>query len=123
MFKMVIQAVMLSAAALFFIFSKSDGLRAASKTGDFSSIAQVAGNGQEGGLSDLGAMSERFQNGDYGVNWAKYDPRRLWQDRPKSIRLNPKTIHVDPADAEQDLAAVMAAKGLDPEIVTTVYLD
>jgi hypothetical protein len=123
MFKMVIQAVMLSAAALFFIFTKSDGLRAASKTGDFSSIAQVADSGQGGGLSELGAMSERFQSGEYGVNWAKYDPRRLWQDRPKSIRLNTKTIHVDPTDANQDHAALMAAKGLDPSVVTVVHLD
>lgn len=123
MFKMVIQAVILSAAALFFIFSKSDGLRDASKTGDFSSLAQVADNGQDAGLSDLNVMSERFQNGAYGVNWAKYDPRRLWQDRPKSMRLNTKTIRVDPADTGQDLVAIMAAKGLDPSIVTTVQLD
>ena len=114
---------MLSAAALFFIFTKSDGLRTASKTGDFSSIAQVADNGKKGELSDLGAMSERFQNGAYGVNWAKYNPRRLWQDRPKSMRLNTKTIHADPADAGQDLTAVMAAKGLDPSVVSVVRLD
>ncbi|MBU2936633.1 hypothetical protein [Pacificibacter sp. 1_MG-2023] len=120
MLKMVIQAVILSAAALFFIFSKSDGLRAASKTGDLSSLAQVADNSHDTGLSDLGVISERFQN---GVNWAKYDPRRLWQDRPKSIRLNTKTIRVDPTDAGQDLVAIMAAKGLDPSTVTTVQLD
>lgn len=123
MFKMVIQAVMLSAAAIFFIMTKSDGLRAASQTGDFSSLAQVAANDQGGALSDLGAMSERLQNGETGITWAKYDPRRLWRDRPKSIRLNPKTIKVDPKDAGKDRAALLAAKGLDPATVTVVRLD
>lgn len=123
MYKMVIQAVMLSAAALFFIMTKSDGLRAASKTGDFSSLAQVAGDGDGGSLADLGAMSDRYKAGDYGVDWAKYDPRRLWTDRPKTIRLKPKTIQVQPTEAGQDRAALLAAKGLDPSKITVVRLD
>lgn len=119
MYKMVLQAVILSAAAIFFIMTKSDGLRAVSQTGDLSSLTQAAGDGQGGGFADLGAISERLTSGD----WAKYDPRRLWQDRPKSIKLNPTTIHVAPNETGQDRAALLAAKGLDPSKVTVVHLD
>jgi hypothetical protein len=103
--------------------TKSDGLRAASKTGDFSSLAQVAGNSDDGSLADLGTLSDRIKDGDYGVDWAKYDPRRLWTDRPKSIRLKPKTIQVQPSETGQDRAALLAAKGLDPAKVTVIRLD
>lgn len=94
MYKMVIQAVMLCAAAMFFIFMKSDDLRAASKTSDVSPLVQVP-------------------------NWSQYDPRRLWQTRSKSIRLNPKTIRVE----AQDFGAIWAAKRLNPATISVVRLD
>lgn len=123
MYKMVIQAVLLSAAAIFFIMTKSDGLRAASQTGDISSLTQVAGDGSGGSLADLGAVSERMKSGDHGISLTKYDPRRLWENRPKSMRLKPKTIRVTPSESGQDRATALAAKGLDPSKVTVVHLD
>jgi hypothetical protein len=122
MYKMVIQAVLLSGAAIFFIATKSDGLRAAATSGDFSAIARVAGSdaNASGSGSGLGGLTDALAD---GVEWAKYDPRQLWQDRPKTIKLSPKTIRVDPEAVPEDRAALLAAHGLDPSLVTVVKLD
>ncbi|WP_177213087.1 hypothetical protein [Celeribacter neptunius] len=73
-------------------------------------------------------------DGSYGGNYAgstgqpwyvQYDPRRLWRERPKQIRLNTKTIRVEPqqASTQDDLAAQLAAKRLEADVVSVVTLD
>lgn len=121
MYKMVIQAVLLSGAAIFFIATKSDGLRSASQSGDFSSLAQVAaGNGEHDGLGGLSGMADAFK-GEF--EWANIDPRRLWNERPKTLKVTPKTIRVDSDAAPVDQTAFLASQGLDPSSVTVVKLD
>lgn len=120
MYKMVIQAVMMAAAAFFFIMTRSDGLRTASNSGDISAIAQVAaGNGD--GLSGISGAIADAQSG--GIEWSKYDPRRLWKDRPKTIKLAPKTIQASSDTGGQSIEELLTQKGIDPSTVTFKKLD
>lgn len=120
MYKMVIQAVLFSAGALFFIFNKSDGLRSASQSGDISAL--VAG----GAASKYSDIDMTGPDPVYRESFAdKYDPRKLWNERPKSAKLNTKTIKVAPAtsDAEADaLARRLAADGISADKVSVVKL-
>ncbi|RPE67220.1 hypothetical protein EDD53_1625 [Pacificibacter maritimus] len=108
MIKVVLQAVLFSGAALFFVFAKSDGLRTASQTGDISALAEPRGAEIHKGA---------------GINWAQYDPRALWNNRPKFARLNVKTVQATPAATVQDPTALLAAKGINPAEVTIIKLD
>ena len=127
MYKMVIQAVLFSAMALSFIVFKSDGLRQASQTGDFS---QLSGASSLSSLDILGgSASSSLLSGNPSVSGAadapwyvKFDPRTLWKNRPKLAELKPKTYKAPDVNPEGDLAAVLQAKGLDPSAVSVVKL-
>jgi hypothetical protein len=115
MYKMVIQVVLLSGAAIFFIVSKSDGFRSPASGGGLAAITQV--------LSSSGNSLGGADGYGDGFDWSKFDPRQLWNERPKTIALSPKTIRVDPDAAQGDLSAQLAAKGLDPSSITVIKLD
>lgn len=117
MYKMVFHCLLLTALALGFILTKSDGLRRAAQTGDMTYLAQTS----QIALPSLTASA-------YGqaVPWyVKYDPRKLWRDWPRKAELNTKIVRVqDRFAARKDtLAAQLAAQGLSPDVVTVVKLD
>lgn len=126
MSRMVLQAILFTVLAVGFIVTKSDGLRSAAQSGDISALA--AGGSSVSLLSEFSNMAGGGDTmGARGQEpwYAKLDPRQLWRDQPKTIRLNPKTITVSPrgGEEERDLAAQMAAHGLKGEVVSIVKLD
>ncbi|WP_417243568.1 hypothetical protein [Celeribacter sp.] len=117
MYKMVIQAVMLTAAAVFFIFFKSDNLRHASQTGDLSALTSGAVRSAYADI-DMSGPDPVYSQPFY----KKYDPRKLWSERPKTVRLSPKSIRVEPAQAGADVTAALREKGVNPDTVSVVKL-
>lgn len=133
--KMVIQAVLFSAMAIFFIATKSDGLRTAAQTGDVAHLQNSGTLGQSAatlaGALGGGKPTVEYKAPDRGWDpyaeekWhqklAKYDPRKLWGGGSKTLKVTPKTVKV--ADQPQgDMATALAAKGIDPATVTVVKL-
>jgi hypothetical protein len=121
MYKMVIQAVLFSGVALFFIVTKSDDLSSAAKTGDFSALAQVAARNDDG--SDLGGLTGWAATFTSEFQLSDYSPSRLWQERPRTLKVSPKTIRVDPNAPAIDQTAFLASQGLDPSKISVVKLD
>lgn len=120
MYKVVMQAVLFSAGALFFIFNKSDGLRHASQSGDISALVS------DGVASKYSDIDMTGPDPVYEESFAqKYDPRKLWRERPKTVSLNTKTIKAAPAnsDAEAEaLARKLAQDGITADKVSVVTL-
>ncbi|MEN8888135.1 MAG: hypothetical protein ABF243_04615 [Celeribacter marinus] len=117
MYKMVVQAVMLTVAAVTFIFFKSDNLRHAAQTGDVSALTALVVQSKYADIDMSGAdpvYAEPF--------YKKYDPRALWRERSKTITLDPKSIHVASGQVGGDATAALLAQGIDPSKVTVVKL-
>ena len=117
MYKMVIQAVMLTAAAVFFIFFKSDNLRHASQTGDLSALASGSVKSAYSDI-DMSGPDPIYEQPFY----KKYDPRKLWRDRPKTVKLAPKSVRVSSDKVGVDAKAALMSQGIDPETVSVVTL-
>ncbi|WP_226554282.1 hypothetical protein [Celeribacter naphthalenivorans] len=122
MIKMVFYSLLLTALAMGFIVTKSDGLRRAAQTGEMAyltqttpiSLASLTGSGSH--TSGYGATTPWY---------VKYDPRQLWRDRPQRAELNVKTgrVPVGNETRQDTLAAQVAAQGLNSDVVTVVKLD
>ena len=122
MYKMGFYSLLLTALAMGFIVTKSDGLRRAAQTGDMAYLTQttpislpsLTGTGSHG--SAYGATTPWY---------VKYDPRQLWRDRPQKAELNIKTVRAPSGnETRQDtLAAQLAAQGLNADVVTVVKID
>ncbi len=136
MYKLVLQAFLFSALAIGFIVFKSDGLRHAAQTGDMSHLSStsVAAASYMSLTNQLSGKSGHATAGHgtydaYGSArqpwYAKYDPRIFWRERPKQIKLNPKTIRAPQSDGKtpDSLAAQLAKKGLRVEDVSVVKLN
>lgn len=130
MYKMVAQAIMLSITALAFILFQSDGLRQAADTGDITKVATGNSGMDLANLNVFGGDSGGYSIEDPALGYAgavkpwydKIDPRKLWNNRPKMARFNTKTIKAPQNAEDVDLAAQLAAKGLDVHAVSVVKL-
>ncbi|WP_224503645.1 hypothetical protein [Celeribacter litoreus] len=70
-------------------------------------------------------MDGDLSAGSNGEPWyAQFDPRKLWHEREKTVRLNTKTIRVDPSQVgvEGDLASRLEAEGLSDDVVSVVKI-
>ncbi|WP_417248452.1 hypothetical protein [Celeribacter sp.] len=121
MYKMVLQAVLFSAGALYFIFNYSDGLRSASRSGNIAALTSGSVASKYADI-DMTGPDPIYQE----TLFEKYDPRKLWRDRPKTVRLNTKTIKVAPSTANEEAMALskhLAKDGISPDKVSVVKLD
>ncbi|GAA3866241.1 hypothetical protein [Celeribacter arenosi] len=130
MLKTAVSAVFLSGLAIFFIVTKSDGLRHAAQTGDASHLQQTESFGS--------ALANATGTGDYAIpdrGWDPYapepwyrklDPRKLWRGGSKTIKVTPTTMSVSQEDrdlSQHDIEAQLLAKGLSASGVVVRKLE
>lgn len=120
MYKMVIQAVMFTAAALCFIVFKSDNLRNASRSGDLTALVDTSVASKYADIDMSGPDPIYNQSKPF---YDKLDPRKLWKEKPKKARLNVKTIKAPTQSAAQsELAKKLKKDGLSEADLRVVKL-